>query len=153
MHFKVIESVLFQYHTGYQQQMSNWPELPVNSIINWLLSRSSSLVVADFGCGEIFLSYFSVFFLPKTALIDMKTVSGDARIAKSVKNKVFSFDLVSKNPSVIACDMSNVHSNCSLIFRLHHVLFSSVLTVFFVVSLGRLRLSLHQSMLLFSVFH
>jgi ribosomal RNA-processing protein 8 len=71
------------YHTGYQQQMSNWPELPVNSIINWLLSNSSSLVVADFGCG-------------------------DARIAKSVKNKVFSFDLVSKNPSVIACDMSNV---------------------------------------------
>nr|VDD11812.1 unnamed protein product [Brassica oleracea] len=70
------------YHTGYQQQMTNWPELPVNSIINWLSSRSSSLVVADFGCG-------------------------DARIAKSVKNKVFSFDLVSKDPSVIACDMSN----------------------------------------------
>ncbi|XP_018480414.1 ribosomal RNA-processing protein 8 isoform X2 [Raphanus sativus] len=70
------------YHTGYQQQMTNWPELPVNSIINWLSSKSSSLVVADFGCG-------------------------DARIAKSVKNKVFSFDLVSKDPSVIACDMSN----------------------------------------------
>ncbi|CAG7906588.1 unnamed protein product [Brassica rapa] len=70
------------YHTGYQQQMTNWPELPVNSIISWLSSRSSSLVVADFGCG-------------------------DARIAKSVKNKVFSFDLVSKDPSVIACDMSN----------------------------------------------
>lgn len=33
---------------------------------------------------------------------------GDAKIAKSVKNKVFSFDLVSKNPSVVACDMSNV---------------------------------------------
>lgn len=132
--------------------MSNWPELPVNSIINWLLSRSSSLVVADFGCGEIFLSYFSVFFLPKTALIDIKTASGDARIAKSVKNKVFSFDLVSKNPSVIACDMSNVHSNCTLIFQLHDVLFSSDLTGF-CGFLGRLRLSLHQSMLLFSVFH
>ncbi|KAF2566781.1 hypothetical protein F2Q68_00026954 [Brassica cretica] len=62
--------------------MTNWPELPVNSIINWLSFRRSSLVVADFGCG-------------------------DARIAKSVKNKVFSFDLVSKDPSVIACDMSN----------------------------------------------
>ncbi|KAK1568886.1 hypothetical protein Q3G72_030074 [Acer saccharum] len=44
--------------------------------------RSPSLVVADFGCG-------------------------DARLAKNVKNKVFSFDLVSNDPSVIACDMSN----------------------------------------------
>lgn len=34
--------------------------------------------------------------------------SGDARLAKSVKNKVHSFDLVSHDPSVIACDMSNV---------------------------------------------
>lgn len=35
-------------------------------------------------------------------------VSGDARLAKSLKNKVFSFDLVSSDPSVITCDMSNV---------------------------------------------
>lgn len=34
--------------------------------------------------------------------------SGDARLARNVKNKVFSFDLVSNDPSVIACDMSNV---------------------------------------------
>ncbi|KAH7577296.1 hypothetical protein JRO89_XS01G0232800 [Xanthoceras sorbifolium] len=70
------------YHAGYQEQMSHWPELPVNIIIKWLKGRSPSLVVADFGCG-------------------------DARLAKSVKNKVFSFDLVSNDPSVIACDMSN----------------------------------------------
>lgn len=37
--------------------MTNWPELPVNSIINWLSSKSSSLVVADFGCGENIISY------------------------------------------------------------------------------------------------
>lgn len=35
-------------------------------------------------------------------------IIGDARLAKGVKNKVFSIDLVSKDPSVIACDMSNV---------------------------------------------
>ncbi|EOY02526.1 PREDICTED: ribosomal RNA-processing protein 8 [Theobroma cacao] len=71
------------YHTGYQEQMSHWPEQPVNIIIKWLKDHSSSLIVADFGCG-------------------------DARLAKNVKNKVFSFDLVSNNPSVIACDMSNI---------------------------------------------
>ncbi|KAL9273910.1 Ribosomal RNA-processing protein 8-like protein [Drosera capensis] len=62
--------------------MSHWPELPVNIIIRWLKDHSPSLVVADFGCG-------------------------DARVAKSVKNKVFSIDLVSNEPSVIACDMAN----------------------------------------------
>ncbi|PPD86402.1 hypothetical protein GOBAR_DD16663 [Gossypium barbadense] len=72
---------LSQYHAGYQEQMSHWPELPVNIIIKWLKERSSSLIVADFGCG-------------------------DARLAKNVKNKVFSIDLVSNDPSVISCDMS-----------------------------------------------
>ncbi|KDP46405.1 hypothetical protein JCGZ_10245 [Jatropha curcas] len=76
------------YHAGYQEQMSHWPEKPVNIIINWLKGRSSSLVVADFGCG-------------------------DAQIAKNVKNKVFSLDLVSKDPSVIACDMSNTPLDAS----------------------------------------
>ncbi|KAL0424260.1 UNVERIFIED_CONTAM: Ribosomal RNA-processing protein 8 [Sesamum radiatum] len=54
--------------------MSRWPEQPNDIIIKWIKDRSPSLVVADFGCG-------------------------DARLAKSVKNKVFSFDLVSNDPS------------------------------------------------------
>ncbi|KAI3685151.1 hypothetical protein L6452_34386 [Arctium lappa] len=81
-YFKEDPSLFNMYHTGYQEQMSRWPEQPVNIIMKWLKDRSSSLVVADFGCG-------------------------DARLAKGVKNKVFSIDLVSKDPSVIACDMSN----------------------------------------------
>lgn len=70
------------YHAGYQEQMSRWPEQPVNIIISWLKSRNSSLVVADFGCGN-------------------------ANLAKNIKNKVYSMDLVSNDPSVIACDMSH----------------------------------------------
>ncbi|XP_023549841.1 ribosomal RNA-processing protein 8-like [Cucurbita pepo subsp. pepo] len=77
------DQVLFDvYHTGYQEQMLHWPELPVNLITKWLKEHDPSFIVADFGCG-------------------------DARLSKNVKNKVFSFDLVSKDPSVIACDMSN----------------------------------------------
>lgn len=43
-----------QYHAGYQGQMSHWPEQPINIIIKWLKDHSPSLVVADFGCGEIY---------------------------------------------------------------------------------------------------
>ncbi|KAG9441371.1 hypothetical protein H6P81_017225 [Aristolochia fimbriata] len=79
--FKKDPSLFDVYHSGYQEQMSRWPQQPVNIIIKWIKNHSPSFVVADFGCG-------------------------DARIAKSVKNNVFSIDLVSSDPSVIACDMS-----------------------------------------------
>ncbi|XP_071686425.1 ribosomal RNA-processing protein 8-like [Rutidosis leptorrhynchoides] len=81
-YFKEDPSLFNMYHTGYQEQMSRWPEQPVNIIMKWLKDHSASLVVADFGCG-------------------------DARLSKGVKNKVYSIDLVSNDPSVIACDMSN----------------------------------------------
>lgn len=76
------DAVHLRYHTRYQEQMSHWPEPAVNIIMKWLTGRNPSLVVADFGCG-------------------------DARLAKNVKNKVFSLDLVTNDPSVIVCDMSN----------------------------------------------
>lgn len=89
-YFKEDPELFDMYHTGYQEQMSHWPELPVNIIIKWLKDRSPSLVVADFGCG-------------------------DARLAKNVKNKVFSFDLVSNDPSVVACDMSKTPLDSSVV--------------------------------------
>ncbi|KAL4372366.1 hypothetical protein AHAS_Ahas06G0258600 [Arachis hypogaea] len=76
------KSSTFLDKARYKMQMSNWPQQPVNVIIDWLKKKSPSLVVADFGCG-------------------------DALIAKSVKNKVYSLDLVSNDPNIIACDMSN----------------------------------------------
>ncbi|XP_068646135.1 ribosomal RNA-processing protein 8 [Aristolochia californica] len=86
--FKKDPTLFDVYHTGYQEQMSHWPQQPVNIIIKWIKNHSPSYVVADFGCG-------------------------DARIAKSVKNKVFSIDLVSSDSSVIACDMSKTPLNTS----------------------------------------
>ncbi|KAG9158229.1 hypothetical protein Leryth_000371 [Lithospermum erythrorhizon] len=80
-YFQEDPSLFNMYHTGYQQQMQHWPEQPVNIIIKWLKDQSPSLVVTDFGCGE-------------------------ALLAQGVQNKVHSIDLVSKHPSVIACDMA-----------------------------------------------
>ncbi|KAH9313118.1 hypothetical protein KI387_028153, partial [Taxus chinensis] len=80
--FKNDPSLFNVYHAGYQEQMSHWPQQPVDVITKWLKQCSLSLVVADFGCG-------------------------DAKLAKCIKNKVFSIDLVSSDPSVIACDMAH----------------------------------------------
>lgn len=75
---------LFQvYHAGFSDQAKEWPENPVDSIISWLKAKPMSWVVADFGCG-------------------------DAKIARTIKQKVHSFDLVAANEKVVACDMAHV---------------------------------------------
>ncbi|XP_044141517.1 ribosomal RNA-processing protein 8 [Bufo gargarizans] len=71
------------YHTGFSQQVQRWPVNPITEIIKYIKNRPSSLVVADFGCG-------------------------DALLARSVRNKVHSFDLVALNDHVTVCDMAKV---------------------------------------------
>ncbi|XP_035535424.1 ribosomal RNA-processing protein 8 [Morone saxatilis] len=71
------------YHRGYTAQVQRWPANPVDDIISYIRLKPSSLVVADFGCG-------------------------DCKIARSVKNKVHSFDLAATCELVTVCDMANV---------------------------------------------
>ncbi|XP_033744003.1 25S rRNA (adenine(645)-N(1))-methyltransferase-like [Pecten maximus] len=71
------------YHQGFQSQVAKWPVNPVNTIIGQLQARPRNLVIADFGCG-------------------------DAIIARTLPNKVYSFDLVAVNKYVTACDMAKV---------------------------------------------
>lgn len=63
-----------------------------------LIVRSSSLVIADFGCG-------------------------DCKIAQSVKNKVHCFDLAPVCDLVTACDMANVRFFSSDIIVLYNQAF------------------------------
>ncbi|XP_071352297.1 ribosomal RNA-processing protein 8 [Trachinotus anak] len=71
------------YHKGYTAQVQRWPANPVDAIISYIQQKPPSLVVADFGCG-------------------------DCKIARSVKNKVHSFDLAAACELVTVCDMANV---------------------------------------------
>ncbi|XP_016321070.1 ribosomal RNA-processing protein 8 isoform X2 [Sinocyclocheilus anshuiensis] len=71
------------YHKGYTAQVQHWPTNPVDSIISYICKKPASLVVADFGCG-------------------------DCKIARSVKNKVHSFDLAPVCDLATACDMAKV---------------------------------------------
>lgn len=75
-----------QYHQGFRHQVESWPVNPVDVIIKQLSKLPAGTVVADLGCG-------------------------DAKIAHTLKKqKVLSFDMVSKNDKVVACDISNVNN-------------------------------------------
>ncbi|CAH2226278.1 Ribosomal RNA-processing 8 [Pelobates cultripes] len=71
------------YHSGFSQQVQHWPVNPIMEVIKYVKNRPLSLVVADFGCG-------------------------DALLARSVRNKVHSFDLVALNDCVTVCDIAQV---------------------------------------------
>lgn len=72
------------YHRGFREQIARWPSNPLDAIIRSLACRDSSLLVADFGCG-------------------------DARLASELghKHTVHSFDLVATKEGVVACNMAN----------------------------------------------
>ncbi|KAG7262312.1 hypothetical protein CRUP_026952 [Coryphaenoides rupestris] len=71
------------YHKGFTAQVQRWPANPVDAIIAYIQNKPASQVVADFGCG-------------------------DCKIARSVKNKVHSFDLAPVCSQVTVCDMAHV---------------------------------------------
>jgi len=75
----------YLYHTLYRKARETWTEIPFQ-VIAEQINKRPDWVIGDFGCGEALLS-------------------------KSVRNKVYSFDHVAINPSVMACDMSNTGLN------------------------------------------
>mmetsp|Transcript_24069 Transcript_24069/g.40916 ORF Transcript_24069/g.40916 Transcript_24069/m.40916 type:complete len:304 (-) Transcript_24069:41-952(-) len=83
--FQKNKSLFRVYHEGYREQTLSWPSNPLDHIITWIKQRHQGAVIADFGCG-------------------------DARLAKTLNNKhsVHSFDLVSVNSLVTACDIAHV---------------------------------------------
>jgi len=71
------------YHEGFRHQVTKWPSNPVDIFIRHIKTLSPRAVIGDFGCG-------------------------DAMIARSVPQTVHSFDLVSVNERVVACDIRSV---------------------------------------------
>jgi len=72
----------FQYHTLYREARKDWTEIPFEKIAQSINKRPRD-VIGDFGCGE-------------------------ADLSKLISNKVYSFDHVAANPSVVVCDMANI---------------------------------------------
>ncbi|XP_068173925.1 ribosomal RNA-processing protein 8 isoform X2 [Antennarius striatus] len=83
------------YHRGYTAQVQRWPTNPVDEIIAYIRQKPPSLVVADFGCG-------------------------DCKIARSVKNKVHSFDLAAACELVTVCDMAKFLHHCRTVVLCYH---------------------------------
>lgn len=87
---------LFQdYHEGFQEQVKQWPENPLDVIIRdieqSMLSEEGqgSFVISDMGCGEGRLALYFKERFPQRAV-------------------VHSFDLIATNAMVVACDMLRV---------------------------------------------
>uniref|UniRef100_A0A2M4BRI5 Ribosomal RNA-processing protein 8 n=1 Tax=Anopheles marajoara TaxID=58244 RepID=A0A2M4BRI5_9DIPT len=70
------------YHEGYRHQIAQWSMNPLDRMIKSIRKLPKNTIVADFGCGE-------------------------ARLAESLPNQVYSLDLVAHNSNVIACDMAH----------------------------------------------
>jgi len=70
------------YHDAYSEVRKDWDVVPYQEAIKWCAARPN-LIVGDFGCGHAFL-------------------------AKELKNKVYSFDHIAIDASVIPCDIAHV---------------------------------------------
>jgi ribosomal RNA-processing protein 8 len=83
-----------QYHEGFRTQVEAWPVNPIDVIVRWLSNKykTTLCVVADFGCGDAQLA---------KELLKIKQKG-------KCPFKVHSFDLVSNDSLVTACDMANV---------------------------------------------
>ena len=83
MHERLVKDPeeFYLYHTLYREARETWTETPYK-VFSEQLNKRPDWIIGDFGCGE-------------------------AELSKLIRNKVYSFDHVAINPSVIACDMSN----------------------------------------------
>ncbi|KAF7397847.1 hypothetical protein HZH68_009069 [Vespula germanica] len=81
-YFKEDPDSFIAYHDGYKQQVAQWPLNPLDVIIASIKNMPNDYIIADFGCGE-------------------------AMLAASIQQKTHSFDLISVNERVEACDMSH----------------------------------------------
>jgi len=113
--FKENPELFEQYHDGFRHQVESWPENPVDVIVEFLTSTyknsiTAPCVVADFGCGDAQLAkdLFKVKKIQKN--VKSKKTKGREEEDNSDTSlfTVYSFDLVSPNQWVTACDMANV---------------------------------------------
>lgn len=81
--FEEDQTAFSAYHEGFRHQISQWPMNPLDRIIKQIKKMPKDYVIVDMGCG-------------------------DARLSKSVLQKVYSIDLVSEVEGVIQADMAKV---------------------------------------------
>ncbi|PHJ16821.1 methyltransferase domain-containing protein [Cystoisospora suis] len=82
--FQKDPSLFDAYHKGYRLQVAQWPVKPLDLIKDWLRQLPQQWKIADLGCGDAELS------------------------ACFPERNVLSFDLVSVNPNVTACNLAQV---------------------------------------------
>uniref|UniRef100_A0A7S4EK72 Ribosomal RNA-processing protein 8 n=1 Tax=Pseudo-nitzschia australis TaxID=44445 RepID=A0A7S4EK72_9STRA len=115
--FKENPELFEQYHEGFRHQVESWPENPVDVMVASLTTTYNSknnnkkssaalkpCVVADFGCGDAKLAKDLLAVKRKNKQKGQKPEQN----ASANAFQVHSFDLVSPNELVTACDMADV---------------------------------------------
>mmetsp|Transcript_27202 Transcript_27202/g.105931 ORF Transcript_27202/g.105931 Transcript_27202/m.105931 type:complete len:289 (+) Transcript_27202:35-901(+) len=95
------------YHSGYREQVKKWPRNPLDDIIRMVKKQPSSYMVREtpLSSGEsISRKVFDQHVLTRQ-VADFGC--GEARLAREVKQRVHSFDLVAINENVTACNMKH----------------------------------------------
>lgn len=109
------------YHRGFTAQVQRWPANPVDAIISYIQHKWDILWIlflhSIFTCSltSFHISFIwyectntSVVFFRPASLVVADFGCGDCKIARSVKNKVHSFDLAPVCDLVTVCDMAHV---------------------------------------------
>ena len=120
--FQEKPSLFEVYHEGFRAQAATWPVNPLDAIIAWIRRKHPRARVADMGCGDARLAKMLNAAGQKAAAAAATSGGGDKDTDKggNGKNKgknkgpaalnmntVHSFDLVSVDPLVTACDVSH----------------------------------------------
>ena len=99
------ERMFENYHAGFQTQTEHWPVKPVDVAIAFVEKKAANrphggLCVADFGCGDADIAkHFSG---------QGEGARGEGSTNGGAGVQCHSFDLVSKSPLVVACNMASV---------------------------------------------
>lgn len=117
--FKTQPEMYSEYHTGFRQQVTQWPENPVDVFINQLNARAAVKFARGHSKRHL-PSSTAVVPLPRDQETGICTVAdlgcGDAKIAatfntkakKAEKIKVLSYDLQASTPQVTVADIANL---------------------------------------------
>jgi ribosomal RNA-processing protein 8 len=129
-HFQKNPNLFQEYHDGFRHQVQEWPVKPIDLIVQMIQQRTTmkynnimqekqssaktqqdqrlNISIADFGCGEAQLAKDLLSYRIKNNICGGTGCNNTIISNDYCPYQVYSFDLISPNDYVTACDMAHV---------------------------------------------